>query len=127
MEDIQIFDNIKALDSTITFKPFFKTAQFISDSFESNHAGRKGSALFIKGITNFKITSSTFTLNKAVDVIQEINLMPAYAKFLLNADTNDLSNYRPFSFHVPEELVAKCGRSEIEYLARCATSKTFIP
>ena len=115
------------MDSSFTFRPYYKSAHFISDSFESNHAGRKGSALFIKGITNVKITSSTFTLNKAVDVIQEIKLIPAYAKYLLNADTNDLSNYRPFTFHVPKELVARCGRSEIEYLARCATSKTLIP
>ena len=67
--DRQIVDDLQARDSALTFKPYLRAAQIVSTNFELNHAGRKGSAVFIRGVTTVRITSSSFTLNKAVDVI----------------------------------------------------------
>ena len=111
------------LDDIAEFRPYKRTSHIHANSFESNHAGRKGSAIFVKGLTSVKIEESTFIRNKAVDSLEEINSTPAYAKYLL--ETTDGS--RLFSFHVDPDSVARCGETEIEYLARCADSKTFIP
>ena len=87
----------------------YRTAFFLQNTFELNHAGRKGSAVFIKGVTEAKIESNTFKNNKAVDVLQEREMIPAYAKYFLEVDQTDMSNYRPFNLAIPTNEVNKCG------------------
>ena len=40
--------------------------------------------------------------NKAVDVLQEIELFPPYARYFLDVKSSLLGDYRPFTLMVPE-------------------------
>ena len=60
-----------------------------------------------------------------MDVIQELQLLPAYSKYFLNIDSTDVTDYRPFSLMISNRQ--DCGITEIDYLARCADKDTRIP
>ena len=121
----EILDGLDSAEGR-NFRPYFRTAHIYRNTFELNHAGRKGSAIFIQGLTAVRIEGSTFVRNKAVDSLQERLLTPSYAKYILEQDGSQ-DEYRAFSFSVEPGEVYSCGRTEIEYLARCADSKSLIP
>ena len=111
----------------MSFKPLYRTALIKESTFEGNHAGRQGSAVYIKGLNGFVMEGATLRGNKAVDVLQEIAVFPPYARYFYNAANGTLPNYRSFSLMISEGEKASCGATEIEYLARCANSSTNIP
>jgi hypothetical protein len=74
------------LDTSLSFKPYYRSTYVVSNSFISNHAGRKGSAVFVKGVSYVLFQSSKFTLNKAVDVLEERLFVPPYAIFFLGVN-----------------------------------------
>ena len=70
--DEPIKDSITVTDmlgSSLSLKPFYRSTYMLSNNFTSNHAGRKGSAVFVKGVSSVLFQSSKFALNKAVDVL----------------------------------------------------------
>ena len=115
------------VDSDKTYTPYKRSAYLYENEFTNNHAGRKGSAIYIKGVSDVIIDSNGFTKNKAVDVLEEKRFVPAYAKYFLGVDAVDSSTFRSFSLVVDADEASKCGQTEIDYLARCADSKTVIP
>lgn len=114
------------VDTERAYAPYSRSTYFYDNQFTNNHAGRKGAALYIKGVSDVIIDSNVFSKNKAVDVLQEKRFVPAYAKYFLGVDAVDPSTFRSFSLVVEADEVEKCGETEIDYLARCADTKTVI-
>ena len=81
----------------------------------------------MKGLTSVEIDLASVIRNKAVDVLQELDFVPAYSKYLLGTDIFDTTTYRPFSLMVDPSEVSECGKTEIDYLVRCASTKSVIP
>ena len=68
--DVRISDAINDLiETSVSYRPYKRSADIIQATFQSNHAGRQGSAIYAKGLTSVLIESSRFTSNKAVDVL----------------------------------------------------------
>jgi hypothetical protein len=78
------------------------------NTFKENFSGLKGTALYLKGISNTEISSSTFTLNRPVYKKDELDYSP-YVKYFSS---------RGITFHDKKSICS----DEFEYLVSCVSS-----
>ena len=92
-------------------EPASGEVKILTTSFDRNSASA-GHAVYAAGISDLKITDSTFVNNRPVDAYQESLVVPPYTKYLLNADPSappvDLSSFTA--------RTCSAGEATLEYL-----------